>query len=457
MRTRAAQRGFTLIELAIVITVSSLLLVGFTHLYDTLRLQQALKITRQRMEVVQQRLDDYADTKERLPCPLPPGSSSLAKEPDACSKAELKPEERDVAIGIVPVAALGLTPQEALDGWGNMFTYAVSAKLTKEKGMRGVEPPAGIIGLVNAYGDNALPAADSGRYVIISHGPHGLGSFTATGARIPCPGKTLSAKNCRAQGVFVTAPWNSHPGPFFFDNIVTGDGGRRQARLLWHMDYCGRQGKYYAPGLFLADPDGCVADDRVHGACTLESAYMRHPSAFDGLTGEWEELPQLGWAPAQTQFWPPDIVGICKCDKNWEKMVIGTWELPLHPQMTAKDSCLFVQAHEAGAIRSNAGCYKTPPSLDIPVKLWEYQYVAAPDGRVWQENGFAVKIADQREWTVLPIFTRDPDTGALIKANGAAHVAGQGLRHIIWSAPLVEINRKMTLYTCLRKSQAMTP
>jgi prepilin-type N-terminal cleavage/methylation domain-containing protein len=456
-------RGFTLVELAIVITVSALMLVGLTHLYDTLRMHMALKTTRQRIEEIQQALDDYADKNERLPCPQAAKDWPSGETPTDCSKSDLQPGERDVAVGIVPAAALGLAPREAKDGWDNLLTYAVSAALTKDKGMKGVEPPVGAIGLVNGYGENILEKPDTGRYIIMSHGPHGFGAFTPRGSKVPCQSGTLSEKNCHAQGVFVSAPWNSHPGASFFDNIVVNDGGRRQARLLAHLDYCNRQGKYYAPTLFLADADGCVMDDRLHGACTIESAYMTHGGSFDSQTGNWEELPQLGWAPAQTQFWPtgspPIEEGTCKCDKTWQKLVVGIWELPPRPHMTPQQSCQFAAKREFTALVPIGvdHCTATPPFFDMKENLWGYEYVTDGKLKVWQESGYAWKAADQRQWAVLPIFTRDPDSGALIKAFGAAHIVGNKTRHLIWTTPLVEINRKRTVYTCLKKSQAMLP
>jgi type II secretory pathway pseudopilin PulG len=451
-----AGRGFSLVELAIVITISGFMLVGIVRLFETLRLEHALKTTRQRIEKIQKQLDAFADKNERFPCPLPPGSGLTAAEPETCIDPTLKPGERDVSKGIPPVTSLNLTPEEAQDGWGNMFTYAVSAGLTRPNSMRGVTPRAGVIGMVNGYGDNVLDTPESGRYVILSHGSSGAGGFTPQGLGIRCREGTLSAKNCHAQADFVTAAWSNRPGPFFFDNIVVGDGSRRQARLLEHLDYCGRLGKYYAPERFYADNAGCVTDDKVYGNCTIETSYMDH-GVYDPFTGDWSELPQIGWWPAKRMLWPDPgvpISGNCTCQKGFETLSVGTWELPLHhpdPPLTARQSCKLGVTHELPAI-ANDLCDENPPALDLKEAEWGYDYVTTAAGKPWKLKGSEWKPDDGKNWQILPITALDPDTGELVKAKAAAHKTYVvRTRHIVWDKPLEERNHKLTLYTCIRK------
>ena len=444
---RRASRGFTLIELAIVMLITGLLLIGAARLFENLQLEQALKATRQRIEKIQKQLDTFADKNERFPCPLPPAGGPMTAEPGSCANADLPPDARDVARGILPAIALDLAPDEVRDGWGNMFTYAVSAKLTKEKGMHGVTPPAGVIGMVNGYGDNLLDTADSGRYAIISHGPSGAGGFTQKGTEVPCREGTLSAKNCHTQTSFVAAAWSTRPGLFFFDNIVVGDGSRRQARLLEHLDYCGRLGKYYAPERFFADKDGCVADDKVYGACTIETSYMQQ-GGMSPFTGDWDGPPQVGWAPAKAE--PP--AAACECKKDFSLMKTGTWELPLHhwePPLTKKQSCKMGVEYLRGAIKGNF-CDNDPPAVDVNETEWAYDYIAIMDGMVLKQVGSEWKPEDGRSWQILPVLTLDPVTGEVLHGKAAAHRNGTRVLHVEWNAPLVEKNHKLTLYNCTR-------
>lgn len=454
-------RGFSLLELAIVMVISGLMLVGVARLFETLQLKQALSATHRRIEKIQEQLDAFADKNERFPCPLPPAAAPGAPEPESCVDPNLKPGDRDVAMGILPAAALGLTPGEIEDGWGHMFTYAVSAQLTKTNGMRGVNPPPGVIGMVNGYGDNVLDTPGSGRYVIISHGPHGGGGFTPQGVEIPCRDGTLAAKNCHRQVDFVTSPWSTKPGPFFFDDIVAGDGSRRQARLLERLDFCGRLGKFYAPeSSFLADEQGCVADDKLYGACTVESAYIDR-GLLDALTGDWDELPNDEWKPAKADVYPPPPLppaeGDCACEQGFAVLGIATGELPLPPDKpppTRRDDCERAYAHDRLAVVGNDTCGATdPPALDMRERPWRYEYVATVEGKIWKEVGLAWKPDDMRGHQILPLVTRDPDDGRLVKARAAAHNKRDDFKvaHIEWTVPLRDVNHKMSLYTCRRR------
>ncbi|TAL34827.1 MAG: hypothetical protein EPN97_08170 [Alphaproteobacteria bacterium] len=459
MTRQDASRGVSLFELAIVMLISGLMLVGIMRLFQTLRLEQELKVTRTRIDKIQQQLDAFADRNERFPCPLVPADGPMAGEPAGCINPDLKPGERDVAAGILPVAALGLTPDEAQDGWGNMFTYAVSAMLTKENGMRGVTPPAGVIGLVNGYGDNVLDKPDSGRYVIISHGPDGRGGFTPGGRAIPCREGTLSARNCHAPVDFVAASWSMAPGPYFFDNIVIGDGSRRQARLLDHLDFCGRGGKYYAPERFYADKNGCVADDKVYGACSIESSYMDHGYG-DPFTGDWNEIPKQAVWPARLDLYPKEkpILGACTCERSFELMKIGAGELPLDhpdPPYTPRQDCQRAYAHWQPAILKEH-CSEEPPVLVTREIEWKYEYISTMKGEVWKQTGSEWKLATGQGWSILPLMALHPDTGKLVHAKAAAHhdpndPAQTRIREVVWAKPLVQRNHKRALYACIRK------
>jgi type II secretory pathway pseudopilin PulG len=443
-------RGFSLVELAIVITISGFMLVGIMRLFATLRLEQELKTTRQRIEKIQKQLDTFADKNERFPCPLAPAGGPMAPEPETCVNPDLRPDEPDVATGILPAAALGLPPEEAQDGWGYMFTYAVSARLTKPQGMRGVKPPVGVIGLVNGYGDNILDKPDTGRYVIASHGPDGAGGFTPDGVPIPCRDGTLSARNCHTPVVFVAGSWNTAPGPFFFDNIVEGDGSRRQARLLEHVDYCGRLGKFYAPELFLADKDGCVADDKPYGACTIEASYMVHEGVYLPFTGEWDE-------PAQTRWWPAKADGtVCSCEKGFNPLWVGAWELPLQhpdPPRTRKDDCLLAASLAKRALVGPDHCSEDPPALIVKLREWTYEYVATMEGKVWKQKGSEWKL-DGQGGSIMPVIALDPDTGERVKAKAAAdtdeNIPAKEVR-VVFTTPFVERNHKLKLFACTRK------
>ena len=126
---RGASRagGFTLIEIAVVIVVLSLLLAMIAGIGTAMVGQQRREATRQRLAGVETAIALFVSQNRRLPCPangtLPGTDSNAGKEnPDppigVCTGSQ--------ANGVVPWRALGLAEQDITDSWGNRLTYRVS-------------------------------------------------------------------------------------------------------------------------------------------------------------------------------------------------------------------------------------------------------------------------------------------------------------------------------------------
>jgi hypothetical protein len=262
----------------------------------------------------------------------------------------------------------------------------------------------------------------------------------------------LAARNCHAPTVFVAAAWSSARGPFFFDNIVAGDGSRRQARLMDRLDHCQRLGKYYAPILFLADKDGCVADDKPYGACTVEATYYDHVGVYSAFTAEWDKPPQSMWWPGK-----PGRQG-CGCETGFNPLWVGNWEIPLgrlHPPRTHREDCMLA-ANLAGQAVPRGGnhCNEDPPSLDVNEREWLWDYITTMEGKVWKQKGSAWKLEGKGS-SIINIIALDPDTGERVKAKAAAHTnpdrKDPNLVHIVFTTALVEKNHFLKLFTCTRK------
>ena len=124
--TKAAhyqQRGFTLVELAIVLIIIALLSGG---LMMSLMAQQeniASAETQRRLTEARDALLGFAAANGRLPCPASPASTGTENPVGggACANAW---------DGFLPAITLGLTPSNengyAIDGWGNPIRYAVT-------------------------------------------------------------------------------------------------------------------------------------------------------------------------------------------------------------------------------------------------------------------------------------------------------------------------------------------
>jgi prepilin-type N-terminal cleavage/methylation domain-containing protein len=118
----ARQRGFSLLELAIVLLVMGLLLAGLVMPLSARVDQQRIEATRRQIDEVRAALAGHALARDALPCPATPGSNgSAAATASGCT----------VQHGFVPAVTLGLAgarneDQLLLDAWGNPLRYSVS-------------------------------------------------------------------------------------------------------------------------------------------------------------------------------------------------------------------------------------------------------------------------------------------------------------------------------------------
>jgi len=116
-------RGFTLIEMAVVVAVIAILLGSILVPLATQVEERRFADTRRILEEAREALIGFAVINGRLPCPAT-GTSGGAEEPSgggACTAPHN---------GFLPAVTLGISPTDdqgfALDPWGNRILYAVS-------------------------------------------------------------------------------------------------------------------------------------------------------------------------------------------------------------------------------------------------------------------------------------------------------------------------------------------
>ena len=188
------QRGFSLIELAIVMIVFGLLAGGMLGNVSGQRRHGEEQRAQRQLELSLETLYGFAINQGRLPCPAPPaldsGSSTAGHED--CSLAH----------GVLPWRTLGL---RETDPWGQRLSYYVRPTYTTAPAV-GARAGFSIDSLGNA---NIRPTEASGNKladalpaVIVSHGRNGSGGYRPNGQKTAV-NHPDEAENADADLVFV--------------------------------------------------------------------------------------------------------------------------------------------------------------------------------------------------------------------------------------------------------------
>lgn len=157
--------GFTLIEMAIMLTVFGLLLAGGVEAVRVQAAKRKVEQTQAAMQEIQRALLGFITVNGRLPYAA-----------DAASGTGVEDTVTQRPFGLLPWNSLGVKP---VDSWGHAYAYHVTGNYAVEASFMAA---AGTLVVRNA-GDTAdmvtgLPV------VIISHGPNGKGAYLTNGTRL---------------------------------------------------------------------------------------------------------------------------------------------------------------------------------------------------------------------------------------------------------------------------------
>ena len=146
------ERGFTLVELTVVLLIVSLLVGGLLLPLSVQRDIQRLNETRRQMVDIREALLGFAAAHGRLPCPALSGARGVEDVDHATGQCgNARAFLPAVTLGIAPVDAQGY----ALDGWGNRIRYAVTQY---ERSSERVFTHAG--GIKRVWQDGSVPQPD---------------------------------------------------------------------------------------------------------------------------------------------------------------------------------------------------------------------------------------------------------------------------------------------------------
>jgi sugar lactone lactonase YvrE len=196
MKAAASQQGFTLIQISILLIVAGIVMVNILPSARTAL--TANNATINKMNAILTSLRQYEAAYTALPCPAdasqPTGSTNYgvaaanSGTTNNCSggtpAANYTDTTNNIAIGMVPVRALGLSNDYALDAYGRDITYAVDTNAT-------------VCGWPTSTLTGQITVTDNGTNsstiaALISHGADGHGAW------LPLTGTTGTAVRLNA-------------------------------------------------------------------------------------------------------------------------------------------------------------------------------------------------------------------------------------------------------------------
>jgi prepilin-type N-terminal cleavage/methylation domain-containing protein len=188
--------GFSLVELAVVLVIMSLVLTMGLGALNAQMLMGNQSITKKRQEIIKDALISYLGAQKRLPC-----------AEDSSSGGVTGLEECPNTFGTVPFVTLGISRETATDGTGNLFTYAVSSQspapncATTPTAIDWKQTPCFGEGKSGGFvvndGTFATPTqlTNQAIAVVVSHGSNGLGAYAVQGTRNANPATCEEGQN----------------------------------------------------------------------------------------------------------------------------------------------------------------------------------------------------------------------------------------------------------------------
>jgi prepilin-type N-terminal cleavage/methylation domain-containing protein len=206
-------RGFTLIELAIVLVIITILIGGLAMPLSAQIQARRVAETRQTMEEAREAIMGFAMTHQiagqpYLPCPDTVGDGIENRDATGiCSSEE----------GLFPWVTMGTAGQDA---WGNRLRYRVTAAFAD--GSAGFSnTDVGNIQVCSGGGCATVDVASNVPVVLVSHGPNGRGARSASGNTLAAPSGADELENTDSDINFVShVPAMADAAGGEFDDLI---------------------------------------------------------------------------------------------------------------------------------------------------------------------------------------------------------------------------------------------
>lgn len=212
------QKGFSLIELAIVLVIVTLLVGGLAVPLSAQIEARRIAETRKIMEEARETIFGYAMTHKTsgttprpyLPCPSTDDNGIENRRPSG---------ECDAARGFFPWRDLGTGSQDA---WGNRLRYEVTAPYSDSR----IGFSFGSMGTIQicSAGGCIAPGnvANNVAVALVSYGPNGWGGRTVNNTNMAAPSSVDELENTNADTIYVSrTPSKAAAGAVEFDDLAT--------------------------------------------------------------------------------------------------------------------------------------------------------------------------------------------------------------------------------------------
>lgn len=256
-RTGARARGFSLVEMALVLLIVGLLAAVFLPATNTFLENNRRKETRAKLEALEQAMVRFVMVNRRLPCPADgvQGAANPTSGVEQRNGAVTPATCTAMATGVVPWRSLGVPADAAMDAWGNLITYRVWARTS-----------GGVGSAINTSlaMDEGMDFSKCDPAKLTPPSP---AEYRCTGANAQPLGALLAGGGMQARGFRVcrdACPATTTPTPGTFEVARRIDGNGAAYFLISHG--ANKFGAYNAAGQLLttANGSGPGARETIH-------------------------------------------------------------------------------------------------------------------------------------------------------------------------------------------------